>query len=226
VLVVVVVAAMAYLAWTGMRIGVSDRLRHRVDLELVSALQREMVAQDQWRRWVSDSADATSWWSFNAEAHELRSRVAAFGVARFASSERERVEGLEASLDSMRSALALRPGWPYAHAQLATLKAQAGRYDDEFRHAVRVAIRLGANEVGVRRQLAELWLLGSDRAVPELAEVFASSMRVVLAQSYPERIVERADRVGRGGDLCGWDALPEMARSRCTWLGYSDPPSQ
>jgi hypothetical protein len=61
-------------------------------------------------------------------------------------------------LNAYRTALRLRPTWPYAYIRLALIKAHFGEVDDELNIAMQKAYQLGAWESDVLRPTIELGL--------------------------------------------------------------------
>lgn len=72
----------------------------------------------------------------------------AFGAAQAQASR-------QAARDAYRAAIAARPTWPHAWAALAQVKLALLELDDEFRHALAQAQRLGPWRADINRRVAE-----------------------------------------------------------------------
>lgn len=62
-------------------------------------------------------------------------------------------------LSAYNTAIQQRPTWPYAYMSFALIKARFGDIDNEFKHALQQANRLGQREVDVIRPTVELGLI-------------------------------------------------------------------
>lgn len=218
-LVLALLAAMA--AWLAL-----DRGREALALD---AAQRALLRAGQSPSLAATSLDqvamALERRAIGAHEHgaalEIVARVQLMRAALASEAAGDATALRESGLEHAQRASALRPRWPYAHALVAVARAELGRYDAAFEHAVREAIRLGPHERRIATQLGALWLgAPPDCAVDtELRAAFRSALATA-----PAAWIDRADRAGKGEAACAMDSLPDAAHARCGVLGW--PPAR
>jgi len=114
------------------------------------------IAQDEWPVLISDLSLALRLDKNNPEIHEW------LGLAEEGQYVQGSVEWNKASVARRiaaayyRESINLQPTWPYAWADLATVKYRLREFDDELVEALHKSIQLGPWEPGIRRVVADI----------------------------------------------------------------------
>jgi hypothetical protein len=180
---------------------------------------RAPVEAAAWARARDEAQAALEIGGRGAQALELAAQIALYGLRLDENSPAARMQLAQEGVADLREALAQRPSWPYAWAALAVAKLSADEIDAEMAAAVRNAMRFGPQEERIYRELAQLWIAGVDLKLGDLAVPLDLALTRALPD-HPQAWVDRADRAGRGKELCARSALPKGARSRCEQLGW------
>jgi hypothetical protein len=93
-----------------------------------------------------------------------------------------------AILSDYRTALRLRPTWPYTYADFAKTKAMFGDYDAEFLDALNKANRLGAHESDIIRLTIELGLILWDKLPAASKALVANAVERASTWQLNERL--------------------------------------
>ena len=160
--------------------------------------------------------NARTWWG-TAELEEMGSRIA-LRQAATSKLPGERRSAMDKARESALRATELRPTWPYAAAQLATVLHEDQDHGALFVRAAADAMRFGPNEMRVRRMLAQLWLddgARSSAAAETLAAAFDAQLR-----TDPAQWIDRADRASVAPEACNRAQAIAAARERCITLGW------
>ena len=116
---------------------------------------------------------------------------------------------LRQALEYQRASLRLRPGSPYAWANIALLKARLAEPDGEFESALRNAALLGPWEPGVQVAIADAGFVQWAKLGPDTrAAVLRNAARALRWQD--AKVFELARRAGRLDVLC---TVPGVHRS-------------
>jgi len=109
-----------------------------------------------------------------------------------------------AALEAYRTAVALRPSWPYSWARLAHSKRYLQQFDDEFDQALAQAFKLGPWRIGVNRELAQIgfsaWAHLNE--IQRQATLESARRSVTDSPGEAQRLFKVAQDTGRTQELC------------------------
>jgi hypothetical protein len=109
-----------------------------------------------------------------------------------------------AALEAYRTAVALRPNWPYSWARLAHSKRYLQQFDDEFDQALTQAFQLGPWRIGVTRELAQIGFSAWAQLNERQRQATLESARRSVSHSSGEaqRLFKVALDTGTAQELC------------------------
>lgn len=109
-----------------------------------------------------------------------------------------------AALEAYRTAVALRPNWPYSWARLAHSKRYLQQFDEEFDQALTQAFQLGPWRIGVNRELAQIgfsaWAQLNERQ--RQATLESAQRSVSHSPGEAQRLFKVAHDTGTAQELC------------------------
>lgn len=155
----VAILFLLFLLFSGARIGIAElySLSARTTMESWDPERRfpgsaEIEAVQQQLEFARDLSIS------DPEHHESIARLRLVRAAAPGISDGEKSQQLQAGLDEIRTAIALRPVSPYSWTILLMLKRDLGEFDSEFLHALHRAVELGPWEPDLLVSLADVGL--------------------------------------------------------------------
>ncbi len=123
-----------------------------------------------------------------------------------------------AALEAYRTAVELRPTWPYTWVRLAYSKQMLQEFDAEFAHALSQAATLGPTRIGVHQELAALGLSAWQQLTPEQRQAILGSVRfsVAYGHSDAQRLLASATRTGQIQVFCSALDAPLISSRKLT----------
>ncbi|MCV6621144.1 MAG: hypothetical protein OIF51_05265 [Cellvibrionaceae bacterium] len=158
---------------------------------------------------LEEAESARSWNPYHAEYHDLKAYLLWLAILKEQrepqSESQARINSLaQQAIDLHKTAIELRPRWPYSWSGIALMKAYQQKFDQEFEQAVLQAARFGPWENTVNIQLALVgqivWLeLQSRGQNPEGSDpsIEAKKLKATIIENYNRGIRRNAKVIAR-----------------------------
>ncbi len=132
---------------------------------------------------IEDADAALGWESDNPEYKELKARTLYYR-ALIEGPDSVGVEDIKEAISLHRSAIELRPRWPYSWANLVLMKAHLGEVDDEYQFALEQAVRFGPWEQSVHLSLTHAAVLSWSLLSKEQKALYAGNVERGLVRNF------------------------------------------
>lgn len=151
---------------------------------------------------IEDANAALGWESDNPEYKELKAR-ALYYRALIEGAGAVGVEDIKEAISLHRSAIELRPRWPYSWANLVLMKAHLGEVDDEYQYALEQAVRFGPWEQSVHLSLTHAAVLSWSLLSKEQKGLYAENVERGLVRNF-HAIRATLDRYQKRSVVCAY----------------------
>lgn len=142
---------------------------------------------------------------------DLAGQLLHWQALHFVSVGQERSLMLSEAADYFRQAIRLRPSWPYFWANLAAAKADWGIFDQEFRQALRQAVKTGPWEGDIQMRMIRLGFVEQRNLDRRSRALIDETLRRAL-QIQSGRVLQLAREFGQMTYVCAWVNDPRLER--------------
>ncbi len=201
-LALVLIPAFLYMIYIAGSWGLADIYFSSAKNEIEHWKSGKITLEDKdWDRLRANLSKAVKLDPNNPEIHEKLAYVIEGRFFNVVSKEPKAQIVRLLALEHYRKSVHLRPVWPYAWANVASIKYRLGQIDDEFFEALHNVVKFGAWEPGLQRLVVELWI-NELKAFPQEEHQFVLEVVSRALEKQPNRILDLIRKKGLLGLIC------------------------
>ncbi|GJM05308.1 MAG: hypothetical protein DHS20C09_12990 [marine bacterium B5-7] len=196
ILALVVIPVILYMVYIAGSWGLADFYYRSAERELNNWQSGKITLEDKdWDRLRTNLTKAVDLDPNNPEFHEKLALSIEGRFLNVVSKEPKAQVYRDLALQHYRKSVQLRPVWPYAWANLASIKYRLGQIDEEFFEALHNVVKLGPWEPGLQRLVIEIGM-NEIGAFPQEEVLFILEVVSRALEKQPYKILELIKKKG------------------------------